>query len=153
MSIMHHKVGKNCDHFTPKNLDKYVGKHFPVTRSSWERDFCAFCDANPNILKWSSEEIEIPYFDLSSSKQRRYFPDFWMKLKNKEGEIKTYLIEIKPSKETKPPRSTARKNKKSYLYEQLTYIRNSSKWEAARAFCAKRGWEFRLITEKELYRK
>jgi hypothetical protein len=36
------------------------------------------------------------------------------------------------------------------LYEQLTYIQNMAKWEAAKKWCKKRGFEFTVLTEKEL---
>ena len=58
------------------------------------------------------------------------------------------IIEIKPSRETKPPRVTKKKSQKTILYESLTYAKNMAKWDAATSFCNKRGWEFKVVTEK-----
>jgi hypothetical protein len=79
-------------------------------------------------------------------KPSRYYPDFLMILE--DG--RKILIEIKPSRETKPPRKSKKKSQKTMLYEQMTYLKNTKKWEYAQQFCNKKGWEFRIITEKEL---
>ena len=66
-----------------KNLSKYKGNPAKVTyRSLWERKFMVYCDNNPNILKWSSEEIIIPYRSPIDKRIHRYFPDFWIQIKN-----------------------------------------------------------------------
>jgi hypothetical protein len=45
----------------------------------------------------------------------------------------------------KPKRQT-----KQYIAEVYEYAKNQSKWEAAREWCADRGYEFKVITEHEL---
>ena len=47
--------------FSPKNGDKYVGLKTPTYRSSWEHAFMRLCDEHPNVYKWASESIKIPY--------------------------------------------------------------------------------------------
>lgn len=128
-----------------KNPDKYKGNPTKVIfRSLWERQVFRWCDENPSVLRWSSEEIIVPYRCKTDRKRHRYFPDVYIKTKNKE-----YLIEIKPKKETVPPRERSRKTKR-YLNEVMTYIKNTSKWEAAEEYCADRGIIFQIWTEETL---
>ena len=61
-----------------------------------------YCDLNENILEWGSEEIAIPYRSPVDRKIHRYFPDFYVKLKETTGKIKKYIIEVKPKKQLKP---------------------------------------------------
>ena len=119
-----------------------------ICRSSWERKFCNWCDLNESIIEWGSEEFWIPY-RAPDGKVRRYFPDFIIKVKESTGDIKTYVIEVKPAKQTKPPKKK-KKVTKSYLYECTTYAVNQAKWKAAKEWCADRKVEFKIVTEKEL---
>ena len=52
-----------------------------------------YCDKNQNILEWASEEIAIPYRSPIDNRVHRYFPDFYMKVKEFNGKIKRYVIE------------------------------------------------------------
>ena len=135
--------------YKPNNPKKYNGDYRNIIcRSNWERKFCSWCDLNENILEWGSEEFWIAY-RAPDGKVRRYFPDFIMKVKEQTGEIKTYVIEVKPAKQTRRPKPR-KKVTKSYLYECKTYEVNQAKWKAAREWCADRKVEFKIITEKEL---
>ena len=140
----------------------YKGKYYPsfprkykgdptniIYRSLWERKFMVYCDKNQNILEWASEEIAIPYRSPIDNRVHRYFPDFYMKVKETNGKIKNYVIEVKPAKQTKPPAKPKRQTK-GYIREAFEYARNQAKWKAAREYCADRMWEFKVITEKEL---
>merc|ERR1711991_574017 len=99
--------------YKPVNPGKYRGNPTNIVyRSLWERKFMVFCDNNPSIVEWGSEEIIIPY-RAPDGKVRRYFPDFYIKVKEKTGKLTKYIIEIKPKKQTKPPNE---KNKKSASY-------------------------------------
>ncbi len=109
-----------------------------------------YCDNNPNIIQWGSEEFFINYFDPTTNKVRRYFPDFFVKIKNKSGEIKKYIIEVKPKKQTIEPTKNPKRKTKSWINEVLTYEKNKSKWEAATEFCKDNLMEFKIITEDEL---
>ena len=106
--------------------------------------------SSENILEWSSEEFFIPYRDPTVKKVRRYFPDFFIKYKDKDGNIRRSVIEVKPRRETLEPKVTKGKSKKTILTEQINYVRNQAKWKAAREFCDDRKIEFKIMTEKEL---
>lgn len=106
-------------------------------------------DANKNVLEWGSETIKIPYESPVDGKIHLYFVDFYVKIKNEDGEIIKMLIEIKPKSQTVPPRPQARKTK-AYVNAVLTWGVNESKWEAAKAYCRERGFQFQIYTETEL---
>ena len=128
-----------------KNMKKYRGDPDNVIyRSMWERHCFKWCDENSFIVEWSSEEIVIPYYYDIDKKYHRYFVD--LKITFKNG--KTILVEIKPAKETEPPKN-ANKSKR-YIGEAMTYVKNMNKWEAANAFAKDRGWEFQIWTENTL---
>ena len=134
--------------FKPRNYQKYKGDPTQIIyRSLWERKFMQYCDTNQNILEWGSEEFWIPYRSPVDQRVHRYFPDFHMKLKEKNGTIKRYVIEVKPLRQTKPPNKS---KTKTYLYESMEYAKNQAKWKAAKAYCKDRRYEFKIITEKEL---
>ena len=112
-----------------------------------------YFDNNPGILQWASEEIAIPYYDTLSKKVRRYFPDFIIKIKTAEGEFKTHLIEVKPSKDLRPPVSTQGKKRSTVLYEAKTYQMNRDKFASARKWCDDRNITFDIWTEKHLQQR
>lgn len=135
--------------FKPENPEKYIGDVNNIWyRSSWECRFYSWLDNCSDVLEWNSEEIVIPYMNPVKGGMRRYFPDAWVKMKTKEG-IKQFLIEIKPFKQTLPPKPPKRKTKK-YLNEVATYLINEAKWSAAKEYCLDNGMQFKIITEKEL---
>jgi hypothetical protein len=136
--------------YKPEYPKKYKGNpNNIICRSSWERRFCRWCDLNENILEWGSEEFWIPYVSPVDNRVHRYFPDFIIKVKEQTGVIKTYVIEVKPEKQTVPPKQKSRITK-SYLYEAKTYAVNQAKWKAASEWCKDRLIEFKVITESEL---
>ena len=133
--------------FTPKNLDKFIGSK-AVYRSGLELKFFRFCDDNPNVLEWGSENIIVPYISPLDNRAHRYYVDNYIAIK--EGsEVVKYLVEIKPSKQTKPPTTKYRK-RQHLIYEQKQYVINQAKWKAAKEFCRKKGFTFIILTEKEL---
>jgi|TARA_R100001163_G_C4946908_1_gene116327 hypothetical protein len=137
--------------YRPQNVNKYMGDpHKIICRSMWERKVCKYLDSNKNILRWSSEEISIPYYSTVDRKMRRYYPDFLIEKKGKENEIDTILIEVKPLKQTIRPKR-GKKTKKSYLNECMTYETNLAKWKYAREYCKQRGWKFLILTEKDIF--
>jgi hypothetical protein len=136
--------------FIPVNKKKYVGDPYKITyRSLWERRFMVYCDTTDAILAWASEEVIIPYISPLDNRVHRYFPDFFIKVKQKDQTIKNMLIEIKPKAQCSPPKTPKRKTK-NYLNEVKTWGVNQAKWKAAREWCADRKFEFKLITENEL---
>jgi len=136
--------------FKPTNTKKYKGNPTNIIyRSLWERKFMVYCDLNENILEWGSEEFWIPYRSPLDNRVHRYFPDFWIKYRAKDGTIKKSIIEVKPLKQTKEPKQRTRKTK-SYIYEVQEYVKNQAKWDAAREYCKDKLWEFKILTEEDL---
>lgn len=137
-------------YYRPKYPEKYRGDASQIIyRSSWELKCCNYFDRNPNILEWSSEEVIIPYVSPIDNKYHRYYPDFRIVVKKKDGTKQTILIEVKPYKETQPPKQQSVKSKR-FLQEVRTYGVNTAKWTAAQHYCKDRKWEFQILTEKEL---
>jgi hypothetical protein len=129
-----------------KNINKYEGDSSNcVFRSLWERQAFRWLDEHPKVVKWSSEEVVVPYKCKTDGKMHRYYTD--LKIKLSDG--KTYIIEIKPEAQTKEPKVRSRKTKK-YINEVMTYVKNQSKWEAAREYCDSRGWVFQIWTERTM---
>lgn len=136
--------------FIPKNTKKYIGNvNNIIYRSSWELKFMKYCDTNPNVLEYGSEEIVIPYVSPLDNRVHKYYVDFYVKLKDSSGKITKYLIEIKPSKQTVPPKKPKRQNK-NYVYAVTEYVKNQAKWKAATEFCEDNMWQFKILTEAEL---
>jgi hypothetical protein len=136
--------------FHPQNPEKYIGNvENIIYRSSWELRFLRWCDQNLNILQYGSEEFFIPYISPLDNRVHRYYPDFIIKVKHRDGLVKRYVVEVKPNKQTKPPKKGKRVTK-SFIYESKTYAVNQAKWKAAQEWCKDRLLEFKIITEKEL---
>ena len=134
--------------YNPINRKKYVGKSNPICRSSWEYAFCKYLDFNPNVIEWSSESLAIKYMFLG--KPKTYYPDFIVKMNSNKG-VYTWVIDVKPYKETIPPKINNRKSRKTKLYEEHTWQKNKQKWKYASAYCKKFGYKFTILTEKELF--
>ena len=142
--------------FKPKNPSKYLGDSTNIIyRSSWELNLMPYLDVHPNVVKWGSEAIIIPYRSPIDGRIHRYFPDFYVEQINMNGKKEKILIEVKPKHQTLEPDS---KNKltpkgmisKRYLSEVATYGVNKAKWKAAEEYCKDLGWKFQLLTENEL---
>ena len=136
--------------FRPTNIEKYRGNHLNIIyRSLWERKFMKYRDRNPNILEWGSEEVIIPYRSPLDNRIHRYFPDFYIRVRENTGEIKKYIIEVKPKKQCIEPKKR-RTRTKSYVREVVEYAKNQAKWKAARNYCADRRLTFKILTEDHL---
>jgi hypothetical protein len=129
-----------------QNPAKYLckKKDYCIYRSSWEKSFMHHLDNDDNIIGWCSECVVIPYY--FNGKQRRYYTDFLVVDKDK----RKIIVEIKPYRQTIPPRNSKNKSKKTFLYENKEYYKNMAKWEAAKKYCDKRGMEFKVLTEKNI---
>ena len=136
--------------YQPSYPKKYKGDHKNIVyRSLWERKFMVYCDKNENILEWGSEEVVVPYRSPIDNRYHRYFPDFYIKVKESTGKITKMIVEIKPYKQCVEPKVQKRKTK-GYIYEVMEYAKNQAKWEAAKEWCLDRGYEFKVLTENEL---
>lgn len=140
--------------YQPIHPEKYIGDVHDVRyRSSWEFQLCYKFDHSKEILAWGCEPLFILYRSPKDGLSHRYFIDFMTVAYNKELDKKIVtLIEVKPEKEKYPPTSKGKK-KSRYLYECMQYEINQSKWKYARAYCEKRGWNFVILTEKEILGK
>lgn len=135
--------------YTVKNVDKYMGDPNKVVfRSSWELDLHKFFDNNPNVVRWGSEIIAIPYIKPTDGRIHKYFVDYYVEYINTSGQLIKELIELKPKSQTVPPKG----KRKSILYEQLQYAVNVAKWAAATEWCNSRGIKFRIVTERSVFR-
>ena len=136
--------------YKPKHTRKYKGNPTNIIyRSLWELKFMKYCDSNSNILEWCSEEIVLPYRSPIDNRIHRYFPDFYIKVKENNGKVKKMIIEIKPKKQCVEPVPQKRKTK-GYIFEVYEYAKNQAKWKAAKNYCLDRGYEFKVLTEDEL---
>jgi hypothetical protein len=136
--------------FQTINPQKYKGDiNNIVYRSLWELRFMKWCDTNQSIEEWGSEIVIVPYISPIDKKVHRYFVDFYMKVRDKEGKIQKYLIEIKPERFTKPPEIPKKKSKK-FIDEVFMYGINEAKWKAAFEYCKDRNMKFMILTEKDL---
>ena len=136
--------------FKPINPKKYKGDPTRIMyRSSLELRCMTHFDIHPNIIWWQSEEVVVPYHDISTGRNRRYFPDFVINIKNKEGVVETLMIEVKPLAQTMEPKKQ-KSSSKRYINEVYTWGTNSAKWAHAEKYCAERKWKFIILTEKEI---
>jgi len=136
--------------FKPSNPGKYKGDPTNIIyRSLWERKLMVWCDRNENVVEWGSEEIIIPYVSPIDSRVHRYFPDFYVRARTRNGRTEKFIIEVKPLAQTREPKKKS-KVTKTYLNEIKTYAVNQAKWKAAREYCDDRKMKFMVLTEKEL---
>ena len=138
--------------FNPKNPERYKGNYPIIFRSSWELKMMQVLDARPDVVYWSSESTIIPYYHPFKRRMSRYFPDFLVAFKDKDGKITKWLVEVKPYKETVPPVIGPRQRKTTKLYQEASYVVNTEKWKAAEIYCKNNGLLFKILTEKELYK-
>lgn len=131
-----------------KNPSKYLGsatskEATAIYRSSWEHVAFQYLDSAPNILKWGSELVVIPYhFRLDVvGKMRRYYMDLYF-----EDKLGQHLIEIKPKGKADFNKIKKTKNER-YISE---YIQNIDKWNAASIYAKERGMTFQIWTEDHI---
>lgn len=132
-----------------KNKHKYLGDHTNViARSGWERAAFNWCETNPNVVKWASENVHVPYVNPVDKKTHKYIMDLmiWWK----DGKIS--IVEIKPKYQTKVPEKKSRKSQK-YIREAYEYVKNQSKWQAAKRLAEARGWSFEIWHEDIMKQK
>ena len=137
--------------YKPVNPQKYRGNPNQVVyRSLWERKLMVYCDHNDAVLEWGSEEIIIPYISPWDNRVHRYFPDFYIKVRQADGKVKKMIIEVKPKKQCKPPTTTPKRKTQRWLNEVKTWGVNEAKWKAAVPWCEDKGMEFKILTEDDL---
>jgi hypothetical protein len=136
--------------FSPKNTNKYLGDPTNIWyRSLWERRVMVHLDDNPNVIEWSNEEIVIPYLSPADNRWHRYFPDFFVRIRSKNGLTEAMILEVKPLMQSQPPQKRSRVTRQ-YIREVVTWGINEAKWNAAFEYCKDRNWKFKVVTEKDL---
>lgn len=136
--------------FKPINSSKYTGVQPVIYRSGLELSFYRWCDRNQSVIEWGSETIVIPYLSPMDGRVHRYFVDVNLVLKNKEGQLQKYLIEIKPFKQLSPPNPNHKRKRSTIAYESMRHAINQSKWQSAQQWCAKNGYQFQILTERDI---
>jgi hypothetical protein len=131
--------------YTPKNPEKYIGKHQPRYRSSWEMVFMRFLDENKSITHWASESIVIPYRHPFTGKITNYIPDFFVVYENKNGKRLAEVVEVKPKKQS------LIESKAASQKDRMVVAINHAKWQAANLYCKSNGFVFRVITENDIF--
>ena len=136
--------------YVPENPEKYVGNRNDIIyRSSWEKRFFVWADLNPSVVKWNSEEVVIPYICATDGRPHSYYVDAFIMIKSADGKIGKFLVEIKPEAQTVAPKFPGKQTRR-FLTEMTTYMKNQSKWEAAKRWAKDRGMDFIVITERHL---
>ena len=137
--------------YIPKNPKKYRGdSHRIVYRSLWERKFMVYCDTSDSIIEWGSEEVIIPYLSPWDGRIHRYFPDFYIKVRQHDNIIKKMIIEVKPKSQCKPPKAEPKRKTKRWFIEVKTWGINEAKWKSATEWCNNNDMEFKILTEDHL---
>jgi hypothetical protein len=136
--------------FKPTHPEKYKGSLPIIYRSSLELKVMRWLDNNANVTLWGSESVVIPYQSPIDKRLHRYFVDLVANLKDKDGNIKKLLIEIKPFKQTIQPIFSSTKKAKTIVYEQTQWVTNQAKWQAAEAWSKTKGYKFIILTEKHI---
>ena len=128
-----------------KNQEKYIGLKTPTYRSSWEQAFMRLCDEHPNVHKWASESIKVPYRHPFTGKYTVYVPDFFVVYIDKDGKKHAELIEVKPLAQTNMESAGRNMGKRKQV------IINQAKWEAATAYAKQNRIRFRVVSEEQLF--
>lgn len=136
--------------FHPNNPDKYVGNLCQIYyRSGWEFEFYKWLDDSPNVVRWSSESVQVPYINPLDKKQHRYFIDVYMEVMMGGEKIK-WLIEIKPHKYTvfpKQPKKKTQSAMKNYVIDYNKTLVNIAKFKAAKYYSEQLGALFGVVSK------
>jgi len=144
-------VSNNKGFYKPLNEAKWRGDiHNIVFRSALEFKIFRYLESLKNVNAIWSEEVVIPYKNPIDNRLHRYYPDLLVQVVDKSGKKQMYLIEIKPYNETIPPRKTKRMRESTYTKMVMEYLKNQAKWSAAKQYCKQKGWQFIILTEKDL---
>ena len=137
--------------FKPKYPTKYQGDIKEIVyRSSWELKMMKYCDTSKSIVEWGSEELVIPYLSPWDNRYHRYFPDFYIKVRTKNGSLKKYIIEVKPKNQCTPPERNPKRRTGVWYNKVKTWGINKAKWKSATEFCLDHNMEFKILTEDHL---
>lgn len=136
-----------------KTMNSFIvenDKIFLKYKSSLELKAIRYADFNKFVSSFSLEPFAIKYIKPTTGKYHRYYIDLFLEFSNGQK----FLVEVKSSSETKPPRKPNKKTTKAinnYQKALQTYYINQAKWDAAKEFAAKNNLKFIILTEKELH--
>ena len=146
--------------YIPINKDKFIKLNSQgglYWRSGWEKKIFIYLDSNPNIIRCGAEFLGIPYMwirpedgDIKET-EHLYYPDFYYDLRCPDGTIKHVIAEVKPYKESTPPKLPEKythNQLKAFEYDMIQWNKNQCKWKYVIDYCDKKGFEFCVITEK-----
>ena len=137
--------------YFPTNPKKYKGNPNQIIyRSLWERKVMVYCDKNDAIIEWGSEEVIVPYISPWDVKLHRYFPDFYMKVRQADGSTKKFIVEVKPKAQTKEPVKNPKRKTRKWFGEVKNWGINQAKWKSAQEYCKDQGMEFKIFTEDHI---
>lgn len=158
-TVLHKDERYKQGFFTPINKQKCINKDPIIYRSSYEMFIMLFLDKKETVLEWGSETHDI-WYELpcevtpkypTGKRPAKYIMDFYVKTNGVDGKIRKYLLEFKPERQTVKPTVSKNKKRSTVLYENLTWAKNTLKWEAAKKWCAARGdYTFLIVTEKNI---
>lgn len=142
-------------YFTPRHPEKYTGT-LPVKYKSGLEERCLnYFDMNDNVVRYCYEPFFIPYqkpiFENNKIhfEERKYYVDFIVEIRQKNGELKKYIVEVKSKSETevpKQPKKMTFKNRQRLMEENKTFMVNKCKWETAATWARAHGAEFIHLT-------
>lgn len=136
-------------YFYPKHLEKFAGKeNYAIYRSGLELNYFRILDENPAVVKWGSEEVVVPYY--YNQRWHNYYIDLFVIMKAADGREIKFFIELKPYTQTVEPVYNPRRKKESYVYDCLEWQKNQAKWDAAKKYAEKHGFQFHVLSEKDL---
>lgn len=148
LALTHRNKNFKQGYYRPEHPEKLLGKKdYVIYRSGLELSYFRILDKNPNVVRWGSEEIVIPY--RYNDSWHKYYIDLVVFLKVGD-ELKKMLIELKPYKQTIQPVDSKRKKRSTFMNECLTWHKNCAKWDSAREYAKKARCEFKILTEKDL---
>ena len=137
--------------YFPTNPKKYKGNPNQIIyRSLWERKVMVYCDKNDAIIEWGSEEVIVPYISPWDGKLHRYFPDFYMKVRQADGSTKKFIVEVKPNAQKKEPVKNPKRKTRKWFGEVKNWGINQAKWKSAQEYCKDQGMEFKIFTEDHI---
>lgn len=142
----------NQGRYVLKNPQKCInGTNDVRYLSSYELECWKWADTNENVVRWGAETVVVPYYSSVKGRKSRYIVDMYLEYIDKQGIRRKALCEIKPFVYTKKPKDSNKKKKETLIQEQLTWVTNNEKWQAAKKYAEDRGWEFRILTEKQIF--
>lgn len=121
-----------------KKLFEQISKDVIIYRSSYELKFIMWLENSDKVARWGSECFSIPYMFVDGT-THRYWPDYFVEFVDGTKMV----VEIKPYNQTQKP-----VNENCWAAKE--YTKNMCKWKATMEFCKKKGYKFKVLTEKTI---